>query len=318
MIRSIMKQCGFVCAPRICIIIAGAMLAVLVGSRDATAGEERIQQAKRALAQAPKPSDDAAKELHVVLLADVKDHGPAGNGQHDYPLWQKRWALLLGGEDASSAEQANLVGSAIEDAELMHGAPGVKVTSAWHWPTEEQFQQADVIVAFCYVNWTDERLDQVRTYLKKGGGLVLIHAATWTRTKPSLAVAKVVGIGGFESWRHGHVPLDIRAADHPICTGLPQSFTLNGDEAYWPPVPMMDKVSVLATSQESLKGDAKRTPQPIIWTYEVGKGRVFGSVPGHASQTFDDPLFRILLLRGVAWTASGDPYRLDRLVLRGI
>ncbi len=48
--------------------------------------------------------------LHVVLLADEKDHGPAGNGLHDYPLWQKRWALLLGGEEASGAKQVSLVG----------------------------------------------------------------------------------------------------------------------------------------------------------------------------------------------------------------
>ena len=49
------------------------------------------------------------EKLHVVLLADEKDHGPAGNGLHDYPLWQKRWALLLGGEKASEEKQVNLV-----------------------------------------------------------------------------------------------------------------------------------------------------------------------------------------------------------------
>ena len=32
-----------------------------------------------------------SERLHVVLLADEKDHGPAGTGLHDYPLWQKRW-----------------------------------------------------------------------------------------------------------------------------------------------------------------------------------------------------------------------------------
>ncbi len=26
-----------------------------------------------------------SERLHVVLLADEKDHGPAGNGLHDYP-----------------------------------------------------------------------------------------------------------------------------------------------------------------------------------------------------------------------------------------
>ena len=36
---------------------------------------------------------------------------------------------------------------------------------------------------------------------------------------------------------------------------------------------------------------------------EAGKGRVFVSIPGHYTWTFDDPLFRLLILRGLAWTA---------------
>jgi hypothetical protein len=39
-------------------------------------------------------------------------------------------------------------------------------------------------------------------------------------------------------------------------------------------------------------------------------------VPGHFTRTFADPYFRILLLRSMAWTAGGSPYRFDPLVLR--
>jgi type 1 glutamine amidotransferase len=38
---------------------------------------------------------------------------------------------------------------------------------------------------------------------------------------------------------------------------------------------------------------------------------VFVSILGHYTWTFDDPLFRALLLRGIAWTA-GEPA--DRLI----
>ena len=47
-----------------------------------------------------------------MLLADDKDHGPAGNGLHDYPLWQKRWAVLLGGKKAAAEKQLNPVSPA--------------------------------------------------------------------------------------------------------------------------------------------------------------------------------------------------------------
>ena len=62
------------------------------------------------LAKAPKPpGDEKLRKLDIVLLADVKDHGP---GQHDYPCWQKRWALLLGGKKAAQpgVTQVNLHG----------------------------------------------------------------------------------------------------------------------------------------------------------------------------------------------------------------
>ena len=47
------------------------------------------------LAKAPKPpARRKLADLNVVLVAFKKDHG---ENEHDYPLWQKRWAVLLGG-----------------------------------------------------------------------------------------------------------------------------------------------------------------------------------------------------------------------------
>jgi len=37
------------------------------------------------------------------------------------------------------------------------------------------------------------------------------------------------------------------------------------------------------------------------------------SVPGHYAWTFDDPLFRVLLLRGIAWSAGRPAERLTHL-----
>jgi type 1 glutamine amidotransferase len=239
-----------------------------------------------------------------VLLADAKDHGPAGNGLHDYPRWQKRWAGLLGGGKAGTEKPGDPARA---------GVPGVRVSTAWKWPSDDQFQTADVIVAYCYLAWNDERLAQVRRYLQAGGGLVLIHSATWTRPQPSREVAEVIGIGGFKRYRHGPVRLDIAAPDHQICKGLPEKILLDEDEAYWPPTPMMDRVLVLASASEpqESKENAVKTAQPMFWCYELGRGRVFGCVPGHRAQTFDNPLFRTFLLRGIAWAAGRPPDRLD-------
>ena len=257
---------------------------------------------------AEKPNRE---RLHVVLLADEKDHGPAGNGLHDYPLWQKRWAPLLGGEEASDEKLVDLVGTPDESIDYRKGMPNVRVTTAWHWPSDEQFQTADVIVAFCYLKWSDQRLAQVKEYLQGGGGLVLIHSATWTKPKPSDEVAELVGVGGFQLFRHGAVSLSVQAPEHPICAGLPETIILEDDETYWPPTPIMEGVTVLATSVEdkAKRGSTPRAAQPMFWCYEPDAGRVFGCVPGHCAQTFDDALFRKLLLRGIAWSAGESPMR---------
>jgi type 1 glutamine amidotransferase len=48
------------------------------------------------------------------------------------------------------------------------------------------------------------------------------------------------------------------------------------------------------------------------------KGRVFGCIPGHYTWTFDDPFFRLLVLRGICWSARQDDVdRLSELSLVG-
>ena len=50
---------------------------------------------------------------------------------------------------------------------------------------------------------------------------------------------------------------------------------------------------------------------PVAWTKEVGKGKVFGTILGHNFFAFNDPYFRIMLLRAMAWTMdeSFDPFK---------
>jgi type 1 glutamine amidotransferase len=57
-----------------------------------------------------------------------------------------------------------------------------------------------------------------------------------------------------------------------------------------------------------------RTPNaawPLPLRAEVGKGKVFGTILGHNFFAFNDPYFRIVLLRAMAWTMneSFDPFK---------
>jgi type 1 glutamine amidotransferase len=58
--------------------------------------------------------------------------------------------------------------------------------------------------------------------------------------------------------------------------------------------------------------------RPELWTLERQKSRIVGCIPGHYTWTFDDPLFRIVLLRSICWAAQqADADRLSELALVG-
>src|SRR4051794_20895366 len=70
---------------------------------------------------------------------------------------------------------------------------------------------------------------------------------------------------------------------------LPQTRLKLVDESYWELTGELPAERVLATQEEA--GAAR----PLFWTTQSAKGRVFVSIPGHCSWTFDDPLFRVVL-----------------------
>ena len=227
----------------------------------------------------------AARTLSVVLVAGAKDHGP---GEHDYPAWREQWSHLIGMDET------------------------VTVSTADPWPSAEQFAAADALVFFQHGEWTPQRERDLDAFLARGGGASYIHYAVDGGANAA-GFAERIGLaweGGRSKFRHGPLDLDFAAGrDHPIGRNFDKVYFY--DESYWQPVGDPRRISLLATGMED--GAA----QPLFWTREHGGGRIFVSIPGHYSWTFDDPLFRVLLLRGLAWTAKEPVDRFNELVLPG-
>jgi putative heme-binding domain-containing protein len=244
-------------------------------------------------AKTQKPADkDKPRTLNIVLVAGPKDHGP---GEHDYPAWQRRWKELLG------------------------KAAAVRVSTAWEWPQQGHWDLADVIVFYFWNHdWNDERYKQLDKFLRKGGGVVVLHSASVADQEPE-KLADRIGLAfqpGRSKYRHG--PLELKFNRKPaggaedssaITAGLSKFSFL--DESYWPMIGDASRVQVLATTEEEGKS------WPMIWTY-APSGRVLACILGHYSWTFDDPIFRILFLRGLAWTAGCSFDRFVPLVTEGI
>jgi putative heme-binding domain-containing protein len=237
----------------------------------------------RAAAADPPP-------LNVVLVAGPKDHGV---NEHDYPDWQAHWSPLLARAD------------------------GVAVATAQEWPSTAQLAAADVVVMF-HSNpaWSAARAAELDAHLARGGGLVLIHFAV-NGGADAAGFARRVGLAWRDGSKYRHGPVDLAfggprrgatSAD-AIVAGFERLHLV--DETYWDLVGDPSEVRVLATAVEA--GE----PRPQIWTREVGRGRVVGSLPGHYRWTFDDPRYRLLLLRSIAWAGHQPVERLEGLATLG-
>jgi HEAT repeat protein/type 1 glutamine amidotransferase len=273
-----------------------------------------IAEVRAVLAQAPKPPVNP-RPLTILLVANRKDHGPH---EHDYPRWMERWKVLLGGKQAGSGP-VNLYGPAAQLPQDW-GPGGVKVETANDWPTADQLARADLVVAFMGTGgiWNEAKLRDLNFLLHRGAGFVALHSAVIAEKLHAQPLADLLGLAwesDYTLFRHGPLDLKVATPDNPITKGLPERIHFE-DETYWPLVGDSSRVTVLGTAEEPGK-DGKLAPQPMFWTHTVGKGRVFNSILGHYTWTFDDPYFRVLVLRGMAWAAGESPYRFDPLVLVG-
>jgi hypothetical protein len=210
--------------------------------------------------------------------------------------------------------------------QLLPKVARVTVIPSMYFPKQELWEKADLVVFYTGPRgkWDYKLVDD---YQKRGGGLIFIHMALMQGSGEDLS--KRIGL----AWdrkkngtKWGALPSPVTLTDaamkSPLFKGFPKTFEIQ-DEFYWALrgdpagiTPLMTAPAGPAIANKPLKGppnpealDGKAWP--VMWTTEVGKGRVFCSGVGHNYFTFNDPYFRIILLRAMAWTMneSFDPFK---------
>jgi len=240
---------------------------------------------------------EPSRELRIIWVWDFdKNHAP---GFHEYV---KARVLFSG---------------------LLKRVPKVSVEAALQFPSQQQWAKADLVAFYLQMQpMTPAQFAMMDAYLKRGGGMVAIHGA-FIQGPVGGEVAKRFGLawaGGRTQWGVLPIPSTVAAKRaHGIFDRFPEKFTLV-DEHYWGLGGKVDELTVLATAPAGPVRASKGTPKPgqldnkkwpLFWTKEIGKGRVFGSIPGHNLFTFNDPYYRIILLRAMAWAMneSFDPFK---------
>ena len=199
------------------------------------------------------------------------------------------------------------------------------------------FDAYDVVVLDYDGNeWAQQTKDNFVEYVKNGGGVVVIHAADNSFPKWK-EYNEMIGLGGWGGrdlragpmvrYRDGKVVLDfspgragshgpsvpyqvVNRVDHPITNGLPQKWMHAKDELYSKLRGPAKNLTVLSTAyaDPAFKGTGEN--EPVLFTINYGKGRVFHDVMGHVNGNFISSVecvgFITTFQRGAEWAATGE------------
>ena len=185
------------------------------------------------------------------------------------------------------------------------------------------------------LRWPREVEVGLESYVRRGGGLVIFHAANnafleWPeynqmvgllwRDKsfgPGLIVTeagKIVSVAAGEGLNPGHGPrhdfrVEVLDRRHPITKGLGSGWEHKAEQLthgqHGPAAALAElRILTYAYSKDS------RRREPMDWVRPWGQGRVYTTMLGHtwlkeANPNLEVPEFRRMVAQGVEWAATG-------------
>ena len=180
--------------------------------------------------------------------------------------------------------------------------------------------------------WPAATQAALETYMAKGGGLVVVHAAN--NSFPEWAAFnRMIGLGGWgdRSEKDGpyiyfdaegqrirdespgragtHGPqtefLVTAREPHPITADLPAVWLHTMDECYGKLRGPAEHLTVLATAYSDPENRGTGRHEPMLMTINFGQGRIFHSILGHDDYSFACVGFITTFTRGAEWAATG-------------
>ena len=200
----------------------------------------------------------------------------------------------------------------------------VRVTEEFRGAGPEALAPYDLVILNYFerrrpeLRWGERAENALLDFVRSGKGLVMYHFSAaafdgWQEYE-KLSGGNWRPNQGHHSARHDF-KVDIKDANHPITRGLKAPFAEYNDELYanlkWQPA---GGFHVLATAWDDhalYKGKARQPipgpglDQPMLWTLNYGKGRVFATALGHDTEAMKNIGFIATLQRGAEWAATG-------------
>ncbi len=150
--------------------------------------------------------------------------------------------------------------------------------------------------------------------IRSGTGICILHAAdnAFDGWKEFEEICALCWREGTSHGRYHKFDITITNPDHPITRGLPPVIREHPDELYHNLVHMHETpYEVIATAFSSAEFGGIDQDQPVLVVKTYGSGRVFHCILGHVwktgvMDTFENPDFQQLLIRGCEWAATGE------------
>ncbi len=153
----------------------------------------------------------------------------------------------------------------------------------------------------CFAGTTDpDYIRKITQVHYQGVPAIVIHCAMHTYRGTDIDDWKK--FLGVTSRRHEHksrYKVKVVAKEHEIMHDFPDNWVTPKDELYvieklWPNA----KALAVSVSERTQK------EHPVVWINTFGKAKVFGTTYGHSDETFGDPVFLNLLVRGFEWAVE--------------
>ena len=189
-----------------------------------------------------------------------------------------------------------------------------------------------VVLNYDSQDWPAPLKNEFETYMKNGGGLVVVHGADnafpdWP------AFNEMTGIGGWRKrdapagpkwyYQNGKLTSDVapgsagahgkrkpflltaRAPEHPILRGLPAGWMHAADELYTRLRGPGKNMTVLAAAYADPANRGTGFDEPMLMALRWGKGRIFHTTMGHDALALSCVGFITTVQRGTEWAATG-------------
>lgn len=242
------------------------------------------------------------------------------DGQNNHKNWAQTSLMMKGYLEETGLFNVDILTTAPEGGNMEHFKPSFNLYKV-------------VLLNYNGDAWPQETMAAFEQFVKKGGGVVSVHAAD-NAFPQWLEYNKMIGLGGWGNRNEKDGPyvyfndsgdlvkddtpgaggshgkfhafqVVTRNKKHPVMKGLPPVWMHSKDELYDRLRGPAENMEILATAYSAKEQNGTGRHEPMMMAIRYGKGRVFHTTLGHANESQQCVGFITFLQRGTEWVATG-------------